>query len=227
MRQGSIFAQLFAHRCCLCDDPSTQALCTACSQDLPRQGDCCPQCALPLAHSEALCPDCLAHPKPFARTHCGFAYVFPLDSLIHQFKNRAYGPIASTLADELAGRIKCSALHYTALVPMPQHWRGLWARGRNPAAEVASLLSRRLGTPVAPLLRKTRHTPAQKHLTRQERWQNLAGSLAAAHSLSGGRYLLVDDVMTTGASSILASQVLLEAGAERVDVAVLARTPQK
>ena len=153
--------------------------------------------------------------------------MFPLDSLIHQFKNRAYGPIASTLADELAGRIKCSALHYTALVPMPQHWRGLWARGRNPAAEVASLLSRRLGTPVAPLLRKTRHTPAQKHLTRQERWQNLAGSLAAAHSLSGGRYLLVDDVMTTGASSILASQVLLEAGAERVDVAVLARTPQK
>lgn len=221
----TFFAQLLAHRCALCDGASLTPVCPPCARELPRLEDACPQCALPLSHSEALCPDCLAHPKPFARTYGAFAYVFPLDSLIHQFKNRAYGPLADTLGAPLAARIAARAQSYTALVPMPQHWRGLWRRGRNPAAEVASVLSRRLSTPVAPLLRKTRYTPAQKHLTRKERWQNLAGSLACP-VLAGGRYLLVDDVMTTGASCILASQVLLAAGAEAVDVAVLARTPE-
>ncbi|HMW47684.1 MAG TPA: ComF family protein, partial [Cellvibrionaceae bacterium] len=211
----------------LCDGASFTALCSACEQDLPRLQACCPQCALPLAHSEALCPDCLAQPKPFAHTYGAFAYVFPVDSLIQQFKTRAHWPVAAALGCELAAHINArAAAPYTALVPMPQHWRGLLARGRNPAAELATGLGRRLNTPVKPLLRKTRYTPAQKQLTRKERWQNLAGSLACS-PLAGGRYLLVDDVMTTGASCILASQVLLDAGAQAVDVAVLARTPER
>lgn len=227
MRYKHLIAGLFAHRCALCDGASVEALCQSCTQDLPRLGACCPQCALPLAHSEALCPDCLAHPKPFGRSYGSFAYTFPVDSLIHTFKNRAQWPVAAALGRELAAQINArSAKAYTALVPMPQHWRGLLARGRNPAAELASYLSPILRTPVRPLLRKTRYTPAQKQLTRKERWQNLEGSLSCP-TLAGGRYLLVDDVMTTGASCILAGQVLLEAGAQAVDVAVLARTPER
>ena len=107
---------------------------------------------------------------------------------------------------------------------MPQHWRGLWARAQ-PGGGSSEPAQPPAGHPGCAAAAQNPPHPGAKHLTRQERWQNLAGSLAA-HSLSGGRYLLVDDVMTTGASSILASQVLLEAGAERVDVAVLARTPQ-
>ncbi|HEY6528244.1 MAG TPA: ComF family protein [Cellvibrionaceae bacterium] len=225
MRKGlQIFAHLFAHRCALCDGASHSALCNACQQDLPRLPSTCPQCALPLEHSEELCADCLAHPKPFARTYCAFPYVFPVDALIHQFKNRGYRPPVFALGDELTTRIMIGST-YTALVPMPQHWRGLWARARNPAAELAVYLSAKLETPVQNILRKTRYTAAQKQLTRKERWLNLAGSLTAAKKLSGGSYLLVDDVMTTCASAILASQVLLDAGAERVDVAILARTP--
>ncbi|RYZ88943.1 MAG: ComF family protein [Proteobacteria bacterium] len=220
-----LFAHVFAHRCALCDGASDTPLCNACRQDLPRLHSACPQCALPLEHSEALCADCLAHPKPFARTYCAFPYVFPVDALIHQFKNRGYRPPVFALSDELATRIALNGTAYTALVPMPQHWRGLWKRARNPAAELAVFLGTKLETPVDNLLRKTRYTAAQKQLTRKERWQNLAGSLAADKKLSGGNYLLVDDVMTTGASSILASQVLLDAGAQRVDVAILARTP--
>ncbi|MEY4590552.1 MAG: hypothetical protein RL497_2628 [Pseudomonadota bacterium] len=219
-------AALFAHRCALCNNRCNGPLCGACQADLPLITQACPQCALPLEHSEALCADCLLHPKPFTRTHCAHPYVFPLDGLIMQFKNRGHRPPVLLLADELCVRIRqYSGQPYNALVPMPQHWRGLWHRGRNPAAELAVYLGGRLERPVLPLLHKTRYTPAQKQLTRKERGQNLAGSLKAAKPLHGGRFLLVDDVMTTCASAMLASEVLLAAGAERVDVAVLARTP--
>lgn len=193
---------------------------------MPRLKSTCPQCALPLEHSEALCADCLAHPKPFARTYCAFPYVFPIDALVHQFKNHGYRPAVLGLAANLVDVLTSAGTVYTAIVPMPQHWRGLWRRGRNPAAELAGFIGTRLECPVEAMLRKTRFTPAQKQLTRKERWQNLSGSLTASRRVQGGRYLLVDDVMTTCASAMLASQVLLDAGAERVDVAVLARTPE-
>lgn len=219
-------AQLFAHRCALCDCRCSSALCIPCWQDVPRLKSTCPQCALPLEHSEALCADCLAHPKPFARTYCVFPYVFPLDALVHQFKNQGYRPAVLGLAADLVDVLTSAGTVYSAIVPMPQHWRGLWRRGRNPAADLAAFIGTRLECPVEAILRKTRFTQAQKQLTRKERWQNLSGSLAASERLQGGRYLLVDDVMTTCASAMLASQVLLDAGAERVDVAVLARTPE-
>lgn len=144
---------------------------------------------------------------------------------MHQFKSRGYSAPVQAMGEELVNLVALGAITYAALVPMPQHWRGLWVRGRNPAAELTAYLGRKLQTPVLPLIHKTHYTPAQKFLSRKQRWQNLSGSFAAAH-VNGGSYLLVDDVLTTGASCILASQVLLDAGATRVDVAVLARTPE-
>lgn len=218
-------ARMFAHRCALCDGFATEALCAPCWHSLPRLHNCCPQCALPLEHSEALCADCLAHPKAFARTYCSFPYTYPLNALVQQFKNRAYNPPMHALCDVLIADLTASAEGFTALVPMPQHWRGLLKRGRNPAAELAVYIGAKLNSPVENLLRKTRYSPPQKFLNRKERRRNLQGSFATCKPLEGGHFLLVDDVMTTCASAMLASEVLLAAGAARVDVAVLARTP--
>jgi ComF family protein len=122
---------------------------------------------------------------------------------------------------ELARRAK----DYDLIAPVPLHPARLRERGFNQALELARPLSSRLGIPLsASVLRRARPTRRQQGLTRREREQNLRLAFSAA-SLDGRRILLLDDIMTTGATLRAAARCLLEAGASAVDVAVPARTP--
>jgi predicted amidophosphoribosyltransferase len=103
-----------------------------------------------------------------------------------------------------------------------------WRRGVNPPAEMADHLAQRLGVPAAPrMLRSRRNIPPQIGLSRPARFRNVAGEMAVrpAYSLQAARVLLVDDILTTGATASEAARVLKKTGAEMVAVFVLGRTP--
>ena len=110
------------------------------------------------------------------------------------------------------------------LVPVPLHpWR-LWQRGFNQAELIAAALGRDIGVPVlAGALRRVRNTPPQSGLGAASRRTNLRGAFSAAVEVAGRHVLLIDDVMTTGATARECAGVLRQAGAATVEIAVLGR----
>jgi ComF family protein len=111
------------------------------------------------------------------------------------------------------------------LVPVPLHPRRLLSRGFNQSRELARLIVARHGVPVRQeALERVRRTTPQMELSRQARAENIRGALSAKRRmLEGKAVLLVDDIMTTGATLEECARAMLDAGAQRVDVLVLAR----
>jgi ComF family protein len=113
------------------------------------------------------------------------------------------------------------------LVPVPLHWTRLFTRRYNQAAVLAHEIGKASGIRVsADLLQRNRATPSQGRQNRVERKRNVAGAFAVkrGRNAKGMRVLLIDDVLTTGATAAECARVLLKAGAERVEVLTLART---
>jgi ComF family protein len=114
------------------------------------------------------------------------------------------------------------------LVPVPLHWRRLWARRFNQSAALAQSVSRVSGVPVAgDLLKRVKATPQQVGLSRTERAANVQGAFKvppeAKAQVKGRRLILIDDVITSGATVEACARTLLRAGAANVDVLTLAR----
>jgi ComF family protein len=115
-----------------------------------------------------------------------------------------------------------------ALVPVPLHWRRLWARRFNQSAALAGVIRAESGIPVwRDVLRRVKATPQQVGLTRAARAVNVQNAFRVAEQaraqVRGRRLLLIDDVMTSGATANACARCLLRAGAARVDVLVFAR----
>ena len=155
-------------------------------------------------------------------------YEGPLRGLIHLFKYSGVTPLGRPLGDLLSRALPRDA-RFDAIVPMPLHWRRLWQRGFNQSALLAGDLSRRTGIPVARALRRKRATPPQAGLTRAERRINVSAAfeLRGSNRLDGRHVLLIDDVLTTGASASAAATALKRAGAARVTVLTVARVDRR
>ncbi len=115
-----------------------------------------------------------------------------------------------------------------ALIPVPLHWRRQWARRFNQSAALAGVISRLSGVPVVHGgLRRVRATPQQVGKSKADRADNVQGAFRAAmehgESIAGRRLVLVDDVLTSGATVDACARALLRAGAAHVDVLVFAR----
>lgn len=155
-------------------------------------------------------------------------YEGPLRELIHLFK---YGGV-QTLATPL-GRFLAQALprdeQFDVIVPMPLHWRKRWRRGFNQSTLLAREISRRIQVPVRRAVRRVRFTSAQAGLTNAKRRENVSGAFRARGRgpLKGMRVLLVDDVMTTGATAASCARALRMAGAGRVVLLTLARVDRR
>ncbi len=155
-------------------------------------------------------------------------YEGELRQLIHLFK---YGRIR-TLSKPL-GRLLALALprdeSFDVIVSMPLHWRKRWQRGFNQADLLARELGRRAHLPVKNVLRRVRFTAAQAGLTNSKRRLNMSGAFRARkkHSLEGLRVLLIDDVMTTGATAASCARALRATGARQVTLLTLARTDRR
>lgn len=154
-----------------------------------------------------------------------YAYRFPVDCLVRRFKFSGDLAVGKWLGRQLAKRVAAGAR--PDLIVAPPLWRSkLRARGFNPALELARTVGRGLGIPV--LWRGTeriRDTGTQTGLGRDARRKNLRGAFQVDLDLGGRRVAIVDDVMTTGATAQSLSGALEAAGAARVDVWVVARTP--
>ncbi len=161
-----------------------------------------------------------------------YRYAPPVDKLLGAVKfNRWRGLLHLFMPSAVAWLQAIQAEHpYEGLVPVPLHWRRLIKREFNQADVIACGLSRKTGIPVLrTALRKRRLTPAQSRLSRNERLRNLTGSFTPGlfPSVRGKRLLVIDDILTTGATADAAAGVLKSAGAAQVDVLALAYTPQE
>lgn len=221
--------------CLLCDEPSDspQALCAPCLDELPWLGSQCPICALPLPAPGPACGQCLQRPPAFERVIAPWRYEFPVDSLISRFKHHEKWPFGRLMAELLVQfllyRFDEDLPSPDALVPVPLSRRRLRQRGFNQAGMLAHWLGQHLKLPVeARLLLRTLDTPAQQGLDARARQRNLRGafSLAPDARIAGRHLALVDDVLTTGATAQALARLLVAAGARRVDVYCLARTPR-
>jgi ComF family protein len=151
-----------------------------------------------------------------------------LRELIHVFK---YGRVA-TLAGPL-GRFLALALprteQFDVVVPMPLHWMRRWSRGFNQSELLAREIARRASVPVRNLARRTKATTPQAGLTNAKRRANVSGAFRVPRPerVRGLRVLLVDDVMTTGATASACARVLKRAGAVRVALLTVARVDRR
>lgn len=215
--------------CFLCGLPAFGAgLCAACRDDLPRpRGGRCPVCALPAVDGQR-CGACLRKPPAFDATRAVFEYGFPVDVLVQALKYRHRLAAARILGSALAGVAVEGrrGLEADCVVPLPLHRRRLAERGFNQAVEIARPLARALQLPLLlDGVARVRDTAAQESLDRAARRRNLRRAFACTAPVEGLSLIVVDDVMTTGASLDEFARCLKAAGARRVENWVIARTP--
>ncbi|MDP9709811.1 UNVERIFIED_ORG: ComF family protein [Pseudomonas fluorescens] len=220
--------------CLLCDEPADAQIpiCTACETDLPWLGDQCLTCALPLA-AGLTCGSCLQDPPAFEQVAVPWTYGFPVDTLITRFKHNAKWPLGHLLADVLGEflqhRFEEDLPRPDALLPVPLAPKRLRQRGFNQAAMLAQWLGKALDLPCEEYsLLRVQDTDAQQALNAKARKRNLrhAFALSPDAQVQGRHLALVDDVLTTGATAQALARLLMDAGAARVDVYCLARTPK-
>lgn len=194
-------------------------------------GLACTSCGLPLPGSEDMavqCDDCRRHPPPWTQGVATALYDGPVRQLVLGLKHGDRLDLAHPLGNWLARTARPLITPDTLVAPVPLHWWRRLKRRSDQAALLAARVVRREGGILIPdLLVRSRATPSQGHLGRDARFANLAGALRlrAGRQVTGRRILLIDDVMTSGATLSAATLVLQAAGAARVDVAVLARVP--
>lgn len=212
--------------CLLCraNDPNGIGLCPGCRADLPWLAPGCPRCALPLTSADQPCGACQTRPPPFDASFALFHYAPPLDGLVQQLKFGQGLHLARLFAELLAERL-ADAPRPDCILPVPLHPRRQRERGFNQALEIARPLARRLGcrVDVATCVR-TRATPPQAQLSAAQRRRNLRDAFRLAQPLQAPHIALLDDVMTTGSTLAALASLLREAGAERIDIWVCART---
>ncbi|NWE26325.1 ComF family protein [Pseudomonas gingeri] len=220
--------------CLLCDEPadSTYPLCTPCESELPWLLDYCQTCALPLPMSGLTCGHCLKRPPGFEQVIAPWIYRFPVDSLITRFKHQSQWPLGRLLAEllvqALRERFDSGLPRPDLLLPVPLATKRQRQRGYNQAAMLMNWLGQSLEIPVDEhRLRRIQDTVAQQELDARARRRNLlnAFALVPGAQVEGLHLALVDDVLTTGATAESVARLLLKAGARRVDVYCLARTP--
>lgn len=232
---------------------SWSGLCDGCWRRIePARSPLCPMCGIPypsLIESERAddrpCGRCLDRPPAFDGARCALVFDGPVRALLHLFKFDNRRDLAKVLARSIVEALPRDE-EFDLIVPVPLHWTRRLKRGYNQAALLARLVARAKGAPLARrLLVKRRRTADQTELDAAARRRNVRGAFVvradggrAALSfalprrargprspVSGLRILLVDDVLTTGATADECARVLKEAGAGRVFVGAVARTP--
>ncbi len=145
--------------------------------------------------------------------------------LVHRFKYQSDTALAKTLGNFASERLLASGIRPDIIVPVPLHWISHILRGYNQSELLASFISRRTGIPVSSALRRRKWTRRQANLGRSERRENIirAFSVKGIGIFEKRSILIIDDVITTGATLRSAAKTLLGAGAGEINILTLAR----
>jgi ComF family protein len=232
--------------CGLALDVALPPLCPACRNPIGGERGLCAPCwsklsfiappycerlGIPFAYDPGpgiLSMQAIADPPAYRRARAAVGYDEIARVLIHALKYGDRLDLAPTLGAWMAQAGAGLLAEADALVPVPLHWRRLWARRFNQSAALSEVISRHSGIAVSyGALRRTRSTAQQVGLTASERATNVQGAFRVPASgrpeVHGRRLILIDDVLTSGATSDACARALLRAGAAHVDVLVFAR----
>ena len=217
-------------QCAVCHAWPSQPVCEDCAAVFAQPSPRCVTCALPVSAGVQQCGACLTTPPPLDACLAAVPYAFPWSDLVADFKFRQHPGWARTFAQLLraAPWVEPALDAADLLIPMSLSRQRMRERGYNQSLVLAKALDASK-TAHGVLLRLT-DTPPQRTLPRNERLRAVTHAYAAdplqVHRISGRRLVLLDDVMTTGATIHAAASALRRAGASHITALVLARTDQ-
>jgi ComF family protein len=222
--------------CPACREPvEGQALCPACWSKLSFiTRPYCERLGIPFVYDPGpgiLSMEAIAAPPAYQRARAAVRFDEISRALVHALKYSDRLDLAPMMGRWLSHAGRELLAEADALVPVPLHWRRLWARRFNQSAMLAAAISAESGVPVATgLLRRVKPTAQQVGLSRTERAANVQGAFRVPPEARGGvagrRLVLVDDVLTSGATVDGCARALLRAGAANVDVLIFARVAE-
>jgi len=230
-------------------DTALPPLCAACRSPLGDGAGLCAECwaklhfieppycarlGIPFTYDPGpglLSMEAIANPPAYDRARAAVRYDDIAREMVHRFKYGDRLDLAPMMGGWMARAGKELTADADALVPVPLHWRRLWARRFNQSAALCRAVSELTGVPVLlETLKRVRPTPQQVGLDKSERAANVQGAFRVAPErkpdVVGRRLILVDDVLTSGATVDTCARALLRAGAAHVDVLVFARVVQ-
>lgn len=226
---------VYPPRCIACGEEveTEKSLCGPCWSDAHFISQpCCDVCAMPLPGTadgeRLLCDDCMSVPKPWAAGRAVVVYGGTGRRISLALKHGDRLDIAGPVGRWMGAAARDVLAETDVIAPVPLHWSRLLRRRYNQAALLASVMGEASGRAVAQdLLLRRRRTVMQKGMTRTERMDNQRRAITAnpkrLSGIGGQRILLVDDVMTTGATLSACAEACHEAGASVVNIVVFAR----
>src|SRR3954470_9554609 len=226
-------------------DVALPTLCPACREPVGGNGLCapcwatlllvappyCERLGIPFAYDlgpGVLSMQAITNPPAYYRARAAVRYDDVARTLVHALKYGDRLDLAPTMGRWMARAGRELLPDADALIPVPLHWRRLWARRFNQSALLAKAIARENSTAVADgVLKRVKATAQQVGLSQAERAQNVQGAFRVPTErraeVAGRRFVLIDDVLTSGATSDACARALLRAGAQSVDLLVFAR----
>ena len=226
---------LLPHLCLFCDQPTHNgaAICDCCVQALEPNNAGCPRCALPRTGG-SLCAECqsIAQPEqaPLGQITAPWVYDDYLSHLMQRWKYGKERRLQSAAAYLLLSSCPCLD-RYDLVLATPLHWQRHFSRGFNQSEDLLNAIARRKPRlqslrATSPRLLRRQRTGKQALGSRQERLRNMRAAFEVRGDAGGRRVLIIDDICTTGATATAMAQALKGAGASRVSLWCMARTPR-
>lgn len=241
----SVAQGAWTHAARLMLDIALPTLCVACREPVDGDGVCaecwaklsfiappyCPRLGIPFVYDpgpELLSMEAIANPPAYQRARAAVRYDDVARTLVHALKYQDRTDLAPAMGRWMARAGKELLAEADVLVPVPLHWRRGWSRRYNQSGALGRVISRQSGVALASdALRRVRSTEQQVGLSRTQRATNVQGAFKVAPDrgteIQGRRVILVDDVLTSGATVDACARALLRAKAAQVDVLVFAR----
>jgi ComF family protein len=226
-------------------DIALPTLCVSCREPVDGEGVCpacwaklsfiappfCPRLGIPFVYDpgpDLLSMEAIANPPAYQRARAAVRYDEVARTLVHALKYQDRTDLAPAMGRWMARAGRELLGDADVLVPVPLHWRRGWSRRYNQSGALARVIAQQSGVKVAAeALRRVRATEQQIGLSRAQRAENVQGAFKVAPDrmadIQGRRVVLIDDVLTSGATSDACARALLRAKAAQVDVLVFAR----